>query len=742
MARTWTLEPTGRPDLAAPVALPCQWQTVPAFATEDGPFTYAAEFEAPPWRRVHLVAEGTFHTATWRLNDDLLGVHAGAWDEARYDLTDRLRPGMNRLEAVVACPPERSRRRHLATGVFGGWDCLPASFRAGGVWRPVYLEAVGDVRIADLWLATHDLRDGHAEAVVHARVEVRRPVACAVTLRLSPPPGRGGRGQHAHVRLDLPAGTSGLELPITVKRPLPWQPWSRSEHDEADLYDLALTLRPLDRMGAGARRSARVGLRTVARDGDGRLLLNGRPLFVKGWNYGPSAAHLATSEPARIAADVRMARAQGLDALRVHGHVDQPALYRAADRLGVLLFQDGPLQWAYAPDAFPDAAVALRATAARLSAHPSVVELRAHNEPMDVGSSGEAAGREPPGRRIAAIAATFLWSDNRDVWDRGLTAALRPLGRADPGHAAMLLARHSGVIARRRTEDTHLYAGWYPQFGSLATLDRIFRLLPGAMRWVSEFGAQSLPVLETARRYVPARPTAADWHALARDHLAQPGLLERNVGIAGLDLEALVARTQAYQAALLGAYIDRLRSHRFRPTAGFFGFLWADAADGITWSLLDRQRRPKLAFAALAEQLAPLAVVALLPLTPPGRSPRRLPPVPLWLVNDTAWQAGVRLTVRLGGEERLAGEAVAPPESALPLGALAVEGRDLTSPGELCLAWEVEPIRGEGRPPSSGTRRYPLPSPLWRPVPEAGVRRAAAAAKAGAGAGPGAANEP
>ncbi len=714
VAVRWQLWPEARPDDVASVALPCQWQTVPRFAREEGPFVYAASFAPPPWRRVHLVAEGVFQRAEWRLNDVLLGVHRGGWDEARYDLTHLL-AGENRLEARVACPPERAGGRRHVLGVFGGWDCLPESYRPGGVWRPVYLEAAGDARIASLWLVTERLDATRAEVVVHARFECRRPTALNLSVRLRPPRSRGAGGALLRLPLDLEAGTSHIALPLTLEQPLPWQPWSRSGQVVADLYDLSLVATPRQGDGAAARRSARVGLRTLAQDAAGRLFVNGTPLFVKGWNYGPSTAHLAQARAPLLAADVQAARERGLDALRVHAHVDHPALYDRADRAGLLLFQDGPLQWAHAPEAFPDAAVALRALVERLSAHPSVVALTAHNEPLDIGSAGAEAGHESLRRRLSAVAGTFLWSDNRDVWDRTLTAAVADRGRPRrAGQGAMLFFPHSDVLARHPGEDTHFYAGWYPQFGPLRTLDILLRRLPGVARWLSEFGAQSLPVLTTAATFVPERPTATDWSVLARERMAQPALLERNVGIAGLDRNTLVERTQAYQAALHGAYIDRLRAHRLAPVAGFFGFFWADAADGITWSLQDSARRPKRAYLALRDQLQPLAAVALLPLGAPRGGDRRPYAVPLVVLNDSLWRARVEVQVEIAGTVRQIATVEAMPESVTALDHLILSAGELRQEADLTLHWRVETLSGEGPAPGDGSRVYSLPSPLWR----------------------------
>ncbi|MCL6595501.1 MAG: hypothetical protein K6V73_04730 [Firmicutes bacterium] len=707
LAGPWSLFPRGQPERAQDVRLPCQWQTVDAFARELGPFVYRLRFRPPPWRRVRLVCGGAFTDSLWRLNGRLLGHHRGAVGPVRFDLGPYLRPGENALEVEVASPPAADAAP-VPIGVFGRWDCLPPHVSPGGIWRPVHLEAAAPADIASLWLTTERIGGREARVRVHVRAEAERAGRHRLALRLVPPGRR--RAVRARLTLDLPAGRSVLDLPLTVPAPLVWEPWSRTGRPRAHLYTLSAALTAPG--GGTARRAARVGLRTVAVDGRGRLCVNGRPLFVKGWNYGPSSAHLAQSGPALCRTDVEGARALGLNALRVHAHLDHPALYAAADRAGMLLFQDGPLQWTYPAAVFPDAAVELSALLERLAPHPSVVWLWAHNEPVDV--TGAGAGRGGPLARLRSLASTLVWSDNRDVWDRALVAAL-PRGPDGRHPGGVHVARHSGVVARRRGEDSHLYMGWYPEFGPLAALDLLLALAPGLARWVTEFGAQSVPVPESARRFMPDRPTDADWRRLAAEHMAQPELLERRVGIAGLDLALLAERTQAYQAALHGAFIDRLRSRMGRPTAGFFGFLWADAAPGVTWAVLDAWRQPKLAHHALADQLRPLAAVALLPLSAPW--PRRTYRVPVVVVNDTGWRTRVAVRARIADRPLGAWAREVDAEAALTVAAPAVPGHALWREGALHVDWQVEPLAGEGPPPADGERVYALPSPLWRRRP-------------------------
>ena len=72
----------------------------------------------------------------------------------------------------------------------------------------------------------------------------------------------------------------------------------------------------------------------------------------------------------------------------IHAHVQAPACYRAADRAGISIVQDFPLQWAYASGTSEDPSFVPRATAMAaemaclLWNHPSVVAYTAHNEPV------------------------------------------------------------------------------------------------------------------------------------------------------------------------------------------------------------------------------------------------------------------------------------------------------------------------------------------------------------------------
>ena len=110
--------------------------------------------------------------------------------------------------------------------------------------------------------------------------------------------------------------------------------------------------------------------------------VNGEPMFVKGANLAPTRMALGDATPAEIRRDVELAREAGLDLLRVHGHISRPELYDAADELGMLLWQDFPLQWGYARTIRKEAVRQAREAVDQLGHHPSIVVWCAHNEPV------------------------------------------------------------------------------------------------------------------------------------------------------------------------------------------------------------------------------------------------------------------------------------------------------------------------------------------------------------------------
>jgi hypothetical protein len=238
-------------------------------------------------------------------------------------------------------------------------------------------------------------------------------------------------------------------------------------------------------------------------DADFRWMVNGEPYFPRGSNYiatqwlsealFPEAAagkrHPFGGGPAGdlFARDVELARQANLNFLRVHAHVLPPEFHAACDRAGMLVWQDFALQWGYADEAPVQAEIVRQAEAmvGLLYDHPSIAAWCCHNEsPWDAPwMAGAVGGLYDP-------------SHNREL-DEKLEKAIRSL---DPDR---VVHRNSG------TGDGHTYPGWYFSHW------REYQNLPAAP-FVTEYGAQALPVRESLLRMLPQYKEDAGYAELMR----------------------------------------------------------------------------------------------------------------------------------------------------------------------------------------------------------------------------------
>ncbi len=603
----------------ATATVPGHWRTVEGFGRVDGPVLYRRAFEwgtstagqdpaagggAPGGTRWWLVLDGVFYQSDVWLDGTYLGDTEGYFFPHAFEVTEALAARREHvLAAEVACAPQRDRtaKRNL-TGVFQHWDCLDPEWNPGGIWRPVRIEQSGPVRIVRARLSCAEATPERAVVAFRAILDSTESRQVSVRTRIA------GAEHVAEHR--LAAGENRVEWRVAVERPPLWWPHALGQPALVDAtVDVHLVSDGVsDGVGAngvGANedgrasdtRTVRTGIRQV-RVRNWVASVNGERLFLKGTNAGPTRMALADATPADLERDVALAREAGLDLLRVHAHVSRPELYDAADRHGMLVWQDMPLQWGYARGTRGQAARQARELVDSLGHHPCIAVWCAHNEPfaLDVEPGGDIDIRRLA-RRGAAAAVLPTW--NKTILDG---AVARALTKADGSRPVIT---HSGVPPQG---DSHLYFGWY--HGRERDLPAVAATWPRLVRFVSEFGAQAVPAGDAFME--PARWPALDWDRLGRRHGLQRQFFARN----GLDPDDFAtfddwrAATQAHQADVIRFTVETLRRLKYRPAGGFAQFCLADAWPAVTWSVLDADRTPKAGYGALRAACAPVIVVA------------------------------------------------------------------------------------------------------------------------------------
>ncbi len=592
-----------------PVTVPGHWRSSGAFAASDGPLFYRRRFDASasPGRRSWLQFDGVFYQGDVWLDGSYLGDTEGYFFPHAFEVTEALAAQREHVLAVeVACTPplERTAKRNL-TGIFQHWDCIDPDWNPGGIWAPVRLVETGPVRISTLRVLCRDARSEQASLDLDLEMDALEAAAATITTVLRRDPDGAEVLRHTTVER-LAAGPNRARWRVTLERPDLWWPHALGEQP---LYRVEVDVSvpagdggerdgdapPLVRSD---HRTLVTGLRQV-RMRDFVATVNGERLFLKGANYGPTRRELAEVTDAQVSADVDLARSAGLDLLRVHAHIGHPRLYEVADRAGMLLWQDLPLQWGYAR-VRRQAVRQGRQAVATLGHHPSLAVWCAHNEPLalDV-APGSTVSRRDAGRFMAG---QMLPSWNKTALDRSIKRALEKADHSRP------VVAHSGVLPHPAGgTDSHLYFGWY--HGDERGLPALLGRLPIMARFVGEFGAQAVP--EHAGFMHPDAWPDLDWERLERHYALQKQIFDRRVPPDRYaTFDGWRRATQTYQADLLRFHVETLRRLKYRPTGGFCQFLFADAQPAVTWSVLDHERAPKLGYRALAAACAPVIVVA------------------------------------------------------------------------------------------------------------------------------------
>ena len=575
------------------VPVPGHWRSTEAYADSDGPLLYRHRFHLEPpaeGRRAWVTLGGVLYQADVWLDGAYLGDPEGYFFPHSFEITSLARLADDHVLAVeVACSPQRHRtaKRNI-TGVLQHSDALDPAWNPGGLWRPVNVHETGPVRIDRLRVLCRDANEARANLRLHARLD--SDTARTVTVRTSV----DGAVAAEQVR-PLAAGANEVDWDLDVADPALWWPWSMGAQPLTGVVVEVL-------VGGESSdiRSVRTGLREVSLH-DGIFSVNGERLFVKGANLPPTRQALAEATPEDVRRDVELARDAGLDLVRVNGHIARPELYDAADEMGMLVWQDFPLQWHYARTIRKEAVRQARAAVDVLGHHPSIAVWCAHNEP----SPAADVRREVFGSSIVRhLLQQQVPTWNRTILDRWVKRAFES---ADETRAVVA---HSGVapnIADPAGTDSHLFFGWF--HGEPADLEGFAATMPSMVRFVGEFGAQSVPYSDDFME--PQRWPDLAWEHLAQHHGLRLDVMEQHVPPHEYaTFDAWREATQSHQAELLRRNIESLRRLKYRPTGGFCFLSLHDPHPSIGWGVLDHRRTPKAAWQAVNEACRPVVVVA------------------------------------------------------------------------------------------------------------------------------------
>lgn len=284
--------------------------------------------------------------ATVYVNGKQVGTHVGGYAPFSFDITDALKPGQPQEIVVAVFDPADPRKngyqpKGKQLGSEGIWYT-----RTTGIWQSVWIEPVNKFHITNIQLDPIVSPDG-TQGILHGKIVLNNiPGGYYLEFEIS----RNGKLVNDFMVLqhNAPAAQT-QEVEWTgeksiVDTPTLWSPATPS------LYDIKVTLKQLDsldQLKQGGKTVDQVktytAFRTVGMK-DGRLTLNGKPIFYRGvldQGYWPDGI-LTPPSDAAIKADVELVKKLGFNMARKHVKVDDPRWYYWCDKLGVLVWQDMP----------------------------------------------------------------------------------------------------------------------------------------------------------------------------------------------------------------------------------------------------------------------------------------------------------------------------------------------------------------------------------------------------------------
>lgn len=468
---------------------------------------YSREFDLPEGvglsEPAWLVFNGLDTFASVVLNGTVIGEANNMHVQYRLPVSGRLKPAGNRL-AVNLRSPVKAVAADLARDPLAsvgpdmtipgmvyarkamchwGWDWGPKN-PTSGIWREVYLEVVPVARVAEMQL---DQKHISGKVTVSCQARLERNGDAPVTLRL--------RCTHPDGSVQLrEQETTGhvclMEFDIANSKL-----WWPNGYGEQPLYQVTLTV--LQDGQVIDRRQKQLGLRTLELDRTPdqwgarfMMVVNGQPIWGKGGNWIPCDPYPTRVTRERLNHLLWSAKTANFNLLRCWGggYYEDEAFYDLCDQYGLLVWQD----FMFACGQYPTDAAFL---------------ANVKNEAEQVV------------QRLRHRACLALWCGNNEQewmlnggWCKERNAEFRQeyvklyhqllpevCERLDPGRPYWPASPHSddGVFVDPNSEtsgDAHYWEVWHGKKPFADYRNHYFRFM-------SEFGFESFPDLETVRRF-------------------------------------------------------------------------------------------------------------------------------------------------------------------------------------------------------------------------------------------------
>ena len=363
---------------------------------------YEIEFDAEKpldGERVFLNFDGVDCIAEYFLNDEKIGESKNALIAHKFDVTDTLNYGKNKLEVEISSPivyaegldytafewayaiNYEALRVRKAPHTYG-WDIMPRAFSTG-IWRSVTLQYEEENEIRDLYIQTKGMECGNAVLFAVFDLKINRPNYDDLYLKIVASVKGKVEFEYIH-RVRFCRGNIRIE----VENPKLWWP---NGYGEPNIYDTHVELLYKDTVLA--QKDIYFGIRTAKLvkseivdfyQGEFAFYINGVKVMCKGSNWLPIDAFHSRDKD-RYQKILSYVSELNCNILRMWGGnvYEDHEFFEYCDRHGIMIWHDFSFSCAFYPledEFYKEVKDEVRCVVRKLRIHPSIILWAGDNE--------------------------------------------------------------------------------------------------------------------------------------------------------------------------------------------------------------------------------------------------------------------------------------------------------------------------------------------------------------------------
>ncbi len=416
--------------------------------------------------------------------------------------TSAVQAGKERAKKVPFTMPESPRSFVRKAQYQFGWDWGPRLVTAG-IWKDVHLNFWNQARLKQVRIEQKSLTKQKAELNIRAEIIAEKPGDYILNVN------------HRSQKAALKQGLNVVVLPYRINHPKLWQPngWGKP-----DMYELSVILK----QGSATvdEHFQKVGLRTVElvqeKDEQGisfYFKVNGNPVYIKGTNWIPADSFSPRITKEKYQKLIRDCKEAHMNMVRVWGGgiYEDDEFYKACDENGILVWQDFMFAGSFYPadELFQKNVEAeVKDQVERLQNHPSLALWCGNNE-VDEAIVNWGYQKQ---FKYSGEDSVQVWKDYRKIFHEVIPNVIKKYAASDktiywPSSPSIGWGHKESLTEG----DSHYWGVWWGEQPFEVYNEKVGRFM-------SEYGFQGMPTIETTRSMFSVKPDLSLDNAVIKAH--------------------------------------------------------------------------------------------------------------------------------------------------------------------------------------------------------------------------------